>query len=150
MPKIKFLTWLKLNWLKLLLMFLAATFVITVVSLLVTGFGSFSSLESFSRKQMMAQMGMYLFMGIVQGVIFTAMYGVMYYFMFMGGGMAKFLGSDTATHAKANVKWDEVIGMEQAKKEAWEIVQFLKDRKLLKVIGGNIIKGAGCWPGFYP
>jgi cell division protease FtsH len=141
MPKIKFLTWFKLNWLKLLLIFLAATFVITVITLLVFGFGSFSSLESFSRKQMMAQMGMYLFMGIVQGVIFTAMYGVMYYFMFMGGGMAKFLGSDTATHAKANVKWDEVIGMEQAKKEAWEIVQFLKDRKLLKVIGGNIIKG---------
>jgi cell division protease FtsH len=141
MPKIKFLTWLKMNWLKLLLIFLAASFVITVITLLVFGFGSFTSLESFSRKQMMAQMGMYLFMGIVQGVIFTAMYGVMYYFMFMGGGMAKFLGSDTATHAKANVKWDEVIGMEQAKKEAWEIVQFLKDRKLLKVIGGNIIKG---------
>ncbi|MFH0754458.1 MAG: AAA family ATPase [Candidatus Omnitrophota bacterium] len=141
MAKIKFLTWLKLNWLKLLLIALAASFVITVVTLLVFGFSSFTSLESFSRKQMMAQMGMYLFMGIVQGVIFTSMYGVMYYFMFMGGGMAKFLGSDTATHAKANVKWDEVIGMEQAKKEAWEIVQFLKDRKLLKVIGGNIIKG---------
>ncbi len=141
MPKMKFLTWFKLNWVRLLLIFLAATFIITVVTLLVFGFSSFTSLESFSRKQMMAQMGMYLFMGIVQGIIFTAMYGVMYYFMFMGGGMAKFLGSDTATHAKANVKWDEVIGMEQAKKEAWEIVQFLKDRKLLKVIGGNIIKG---------
>lgn len=142
MPKIKFLTWLQLNWVKLLLIALAATFVITVVTMLVFGFSSFASLESFSRKQMMAQMGMYLFMGIVQGVIFTSMYGVMYYFMFMGGGMAKFLGSDSATHTKANVKWDEVIGMEQAKKEAWEIVQFLKDRKLLKVIGGNIIKGA--------
>ncbi len=141
MAKIKFLTWFKLNWVKLLLIFLAATFVITVATMLLFGFSSFTSLESFSRKQMMAQMGMYLFMGIVQGVIFTAMYGVLYYFMFMGGGMAKFLGSDTATHAKANVKWDEVIGMEQAKKEAWEIVQFLKDRKLLKVIGGNIIKG---------
>jgi cell division protease FtsH len=142
MPKIKFLTWLQLNWVKLLLIALAASFVITVVTMLVFGFSSFASLESFSRKQMMAQMGMYLFMGIVQGVIFTSMYGVMYYFMFMGGGMAKFLGSDSATHTKANVKWDEVIGMEQAKKEAWEIVQFLKDRKLLKVIGGNIIKGA--------
>ena len=142
MPKIKFLTWLQLNWVKLLLIALAASFVITVVTMLVFGFSSFASLESFSRKQMMAQMGMYLFMGIVQGVIFTSMYGVMYYFMFMGGGMAKFLGSDSATHTKANVKWDEVIVMEQAKKEAWEIVQFLKDRKLLKVIGGNIIKGA--------
>jgi cell division protease FtsH len=89
---------------------------------------------------MTAQMGIYLFMGIIQAVIFVALYAVLYYVM-MGGGIAKFLGSDTSIHAKANVKWDEVIGMEQAKKEAWEIVQFLKDRKLLKVIGGNIIKG---------
>lgn len=141
MAKIKFITWLRLNWLKLLLIFLAVSFIGTVITLLFFGFGSFASLESFSRKQMMAQMGMYLFMGIVQGVIFVSLYGVLYYFMFAGGGMAKFLTSDTATQTKANVKWDEVIGMEQAKKEAWEIVQFLKDRKLLKVIGGNIIKG---------
>lgn len=141
MAKMKFTTYLKLNWLKLLLIFLAISFIVTVVSLLMMGFGSFGQMESFSRKQMMTQMGMYLFMGIVQGVIFTALYGVLYYFMFMGGGMAKFLGSDTATHATANVKWDDVVGMEQAKKEAWEIVQFLKDRKLLHVIGGNIIKG---------
>jgi cell division protease FtsH len=141
MAKIKFLTWLRLNWLKFLLIFLAAAFVLTVVTLLTFGFSSFTSLESFSRKQMMAQMGMYLFMGIVQGVIFVSMYGVLYYFMFMGGGLAKFLGSDTALHEKATIKWSDVIGMEQAKNEAWEIVQFLKDRKLLKVIGGNIIKG---------
>ena len=141
MHKNKFLIWLKLNWVKMLLIFLTVSFVCVVVIFLVFGFTSFASMESFSRKQMTAQMGMYLFMGIVQGIIMTAMYGVMYYYVFMGGGMAKFLGSDSAIHAKANVRWDEVVGMETAKKEAWEIVQFLKDRKLLKVIGGNIIKG---------
>ncbi|MBF0595410.1 MAG: AAA family ATPase [Candidatus Omnitrophica bacterium] len=141
MPKIKFVTWLKMNWLKLFLIFLGISFCAVVTIMLVAGFNSYVSLESFSRKQMVAQMGMYLFMGIVQGVIMTAMYGVMYYYVFMGGGMAKFLGSNSAIHAEANVKWDDVIGMENAKKEAWEIVQFLKDRKLLKIIGGNIIKG---------
>lgn len=118
MAQIKFLTWLKLNWLKFFLIFLGITFMVVVTMMLVSGFNSFISLESFSRKQMTAQMGMYLFMGIVQGVIMTAMYGVMYYYVFMGGGMAKFLGSDSAVHAKANVKWDEVVGMETAKKEA--------------------------------
>lgn len=141
MPKIKFLTWLKINWLKFFLIFLGVSFIAIVTMMLVSGFNSFASLESFSRKQMTAQMGMYLFMGIVQGVIMTALYGVMYYYIFMGGGMAKFLGSNSAVHAEANVRWDDVVGMETAKKEAWEIVQFLKDRKLLKVIGGNIIKG---------
>ncbi len=141
MPKIKFITWLSLNWVKVLLITLAAAFVFTVLTFLFFGFSSFASLESFSRKQMMAQMGVWLFIGLIQGVIMVALYGVMYQQMFMGGGIAKFLSSDSATQAKANVKWDDVIGMEQAKKEAWEIVQFLKDRKLLKVIGGNIIKG---------
>lgn len=140
MSVIKFIKYLRVNWLKYLLIFIAVAFIFTVISMLFAGFTSFAQMESFSRKQMTAQMGMYLFMGIVQGVIFVSLYGVLYFFM-MGGGIAKFLGSDTATHAKANVKWDEVIGMEQAKKEAWEIVQFLKDRKLLHVIGGNIIKG---------
>ena len=141
MARLKFLTWLKLNWVKFLLIFLASFFIFTVIILLITGLSSFSSLESFSRKQMMAQMGMYLFMGIVQAVIMTALYGVMYFYVFMGGGMTRFLNSDTATNVTTNIHWDDVIGMEQAKKEAWEIVQFLKDRKLLKVIGGNIIKG---------
>jgi len=141
MAKMKFWNWLRLNWLKFLLIFLCAAFVFITVALLLTGFASFSGLESFSRKQMTAQMGIYLFMGIIQAVIFVALYAVLYFVM-MGGGIAKFLGSDTAVHAKANVKWDEVIGMELAKKEAWEIVQFLKDRKLLKSIGGSIIKGA--------
>ena len=31
--------------------------------------------------------------------------------------------------AKANVKWDEVIGMEAAKREAWELVKLLKCSK---------------------
>jgi cell division protease FtsH len=140
MAKMKLWNYLRANWLKFLLIFLCAAFVFITLTLLTVGFTNFAQLESFSRKQMTAQMGIYLFMGIIQAVIFVALYAVLYYVM-MGGGIAKFLGSDTSIHAKANVKWDEVIGMEQAKKEAWEIVQFLKDRKLLKVIGGNIIKG---------
>src|SRR6185436_15781356 len=43
--------------------------------------------------------------------------------------------------AKVSVKWDQVIGMDSAKREAWEIVKLLKDRHLLKMIGGKVIKG---------
>ncbi|MEI8011245.1 MAG: AAA family ATPase [Candidatus Omnitrophota bacterium] len=141
MQKIKFFIWLQLNWLKLLIVFLSVTFLVIVTALLISGFGSFSSLESFSRKQMMAQMGMYLFMGIVQGVIMTVMYGVMYYYMFMGGGMSQMLGTDDSSTIKANIKWTDVIGMETTKRDAWEIVEFLRDQTRLKAIGGKIIKG---------
>jgi len=63
----------------------------------------------------------------------------MHYYFMQGGGLA--LGSEKLDKSKVNVKWNEVIGMEGAKREAWELVQLLKDRSLVKAIGGKIIKG---------
>lgn len=40
-----------------------------------------------------------------------------------------------------NVKWAEVIGLESAKQEAWEVVELLKDRGALKRIGGKTMRG---------
>src|SRR5512140_3023094 len=59
MPKMKLSTWLKVNWLKILILFLITFFVITVITLMVVGFSNFAQMESFSRKQFMAQMGIY-------------------------------------------------------------------------------------------
>ncbi len=134
----KFWIFLKINWFKFLMIFLAIVFVATVVALLTMGFSSFGAMESFSRKQMMAQMGMYLFMGIVQGVIFVSLYALLYYSMMNGSG---FMGGSKFEMPKVDVKWSEVIGLEEAKKDAGEIIKLLKDRKLLKRVGGRIIKG---------
>ena len=141
MARNKFFIYLRLNWLKILLIFLAVFFLAFVTLLLISGFLNFSSMEAFSRKQLMAQMGMYLIMGIVQGIIFTSMYAVMYYYFFMGGGMANMLGGDSAQQILPDIKWNDVIGMETAKRDAWEIVEFLRDQTRLKMIGGKIIKG---------
>jgi cell division protease FtsH len=142
MRKKSFLIWLRLNWLKLLLILLALFFIMTVFTFLIMGFSSFAQMESFSRKQMMAQMGIWLFIGLIQGVIMTLMYGVMYYYIFMGGGMARMLGSDSAAEdTNPDIHWQDVIGMETTKRDAWEIVEFLRDQTRLKAIGGKIIKG---------
>lgn len=42
---------------------------------------------------------------------------------------------------KSGVTWDDVIGMEEAKQEAKEIVQLIKDRVALQQVGGQIIRG---------
>ena len=141
MLKNNFFIYLRLNWLKILIIFFAIFFVSFVALLLMSGFINFSLMESFSQKQLMAQMGMYLIMGIVQGVIITCMYALMYYYFFMGGGMANVLGGDSAQQILPDIKWNEVIGMETAKRDAWEIVEFLRDQTRLKTIGGKIIKG---------
>ncbi len=136
----KFLIYFKIHWLKITLITLALGFILLIFTLLTMGLTTFLSLESFSRKQMMAMMGMYLMMGIVQAFVFVAFLQGANYFM-MSGGLFGRLGREQMSLAKVNVKWDEVIGMDSAKEEAWEIVKLLKDRSLLKSIGGKIVKG---------
>src|SRR3989338_7618642 len=136
----KFLRYLRFNWTKALVLFLVIVIAYLIFASLFLGFTNFFSLESFSRKNLMAQMGMFLFVGIMQAFIIVPLYIIGYYYLFMGGGLTKFLSGDDSAKNKANVRWDEVIGLENAKKDAWEIVQFLKDRKLLKAIGGANIK----------
>lgn len=136
----KFLIYLKIHWIKIVLILFTVAFIILIISLLGMGLSTFLGMESFSRNQMMAMMGMYLLMGIVQAFVFvTFLQGANYFFM--SGGLIGRLGRETMGLAKVNVKWDEVIGMDSAKEEAWEIVKLLKDRHLLKSIGGKIVKG---------
>ncbi|MBL8014247.1 MAG: AAA family ATPase, partial [Candidatus Omnitrophica bacterium] len=141
MAKNKFFKYLRYNWKKVLLIFIATLICSIILSFLYMGIANFTNLESFSRKQMMAQAGLFLFIGILQAFIFFPLNILAYYFMFMGGGMAKYLGGDPATRAKSEVKWDDVIGMQDAKRDAWEIVQLLKDSQKVKAIGGSMIKG---------
>jgi cell division protease FtsH len=141
MKKNKFLAYIRSNWKQIFFIGIATLIMGVIVAFLYMGMANFFNLESFSRKQLMAQMGFFLIVGIMQAFIFFPLNVLSYYFIFMGGGMAKTLGGDPATKAKVNVKWSDVIGMERAKRDAWEIVELLRDQKKLEHIGGNIIKG---------
>ncbi len=139
MKKNPVIIYLRLHWAKLLLIFFAASFVFILVSLMWFGFSGYIELESFSQRQMKTQMGMYIMMGIVQAIVFVAALGALHYYQM--NGMLKNLGKDSAMEVKPNIKWDDVVGMEYAKRDAWEIVEFLRDQKKIKSIGGKIIKG---------
>lgn len=57
-----------------------------------------------------------------------------------GGGFMKW-GKSKVKAEFVNVKWEEVIGLKEAKMEAWEVVELLKDRTLTARIGGKILRG---------
>lgn len=57
-----------------------------------------------------------------------------------GGGFMKW-GKSKVKAAFVNIKWDDVIGLKEAKTEAWEVVELLKDRTLTERIGGKILRG---------
>lgn len=136
----KSLIYLKVHWIKITLISLVICMIAMIITLLAMGFSNFFQLEAFSRKQQMSMMGIYLIMGIVQAFVFVSLLQGANYFM-MSGGLFSRIGREKTGFAKSDIKWDDVIGMEAAKKEAWELVKLLKDRSLLKAIGGKIVKG---------
>ena len=93
------------------------------------------SLESFYRKMTLATMPLQFLMAGIHAAIFVFMYLV-----FLRGGFAK-LDKAPIKGKDIDVSWKDVIGMEAAKQEAWEVVQLIKDRAMLKAIGGTVIKG---------
>lgn len=136
----KFILMIKHNWVMILVITLGVTIISMILFLITAGFSNFVNMESFSRQQFTAMMGMYVVVGILQAFIFVSLMQVGQAYMMRGGFLSR-LGREKNTVAKVNIKWDSVIGMENAKKEAWEIVKLLKDRHMVKAIGGKIVKG---------
>lgn len=73
---------------------------------------------------------------VLQTLIFVGLLYLLHY----GGGFSRFKKAKIKSE-NVNVRFSDIIGLEQAKREAWEVVQLIKDRKKIKSIGGKIIKG---------
>ena len=94
-----------------------------------------SSLESFYRNMTLGTMPVQLLAGAVNAIMFVFMYTVV-----LRGGMTK-LGKKKVKAHQVNVRFEDVIGIDEAKEEAWEVVQLVKDHAKIKQIGGKIVKG---------
>jgi cell division protease FtsH len=94
-----------------------------------------ASLESFYRNMMLAQAPFQMLMMAINAVIFVYMYMVV-----LRGGFTK-MSKKKVKGQQVNVKFDDVIGIDEAKEEAWEVVQLVKDHSKITQIGGKIVKG---------
>jgi len=110
--------------------------VVFVVSLvLVLAVIGLNSLESFYKKMTIATLPIQFLLVGTSATIFVLMYS-----LFLRGGFAK-LDKAPIKGKDVDISWKDVIGMEAAKQEAWEVVQLIRDRIRLKAIGGQVIKG---------
>jgi len=124
----RFKMYLMMHWIKIAI-------IAAVVILLILAVWGMSSLESFYRHLTLAQMPVTLLLSGVHASIFVFMY-----MMFLRGGFTRI--KQTAIKGQdVNVHWNDVIGIEEAKQEAWEVVQLIKDRTRLLKIGGKILRG---------
>ena len=120
--------YIKMYWIRM-------TIILVTILVTVLAVWGLMSLESFYRKITLATMPINLIMVALNATIFLFMY-----MMFMQGGLAK-VSKSAIKGELVNVKWDDVIGMEDVKEEAREVVQLISDRARVKKIGGKILRG---------
>ena len=116
------------HWVKAAIIFAAALLVILSI-------WGMASLESYYRNITLAQLPLQILMVIINSVIFVYMY-----MMVFRSGFSK-LDKKSVKTKEVNIKFSDVIGIDEAKDECWEVVQLIKDHARLKKIGGRILRG---------
>jgi cell division protease FtsH len=119
-----------LHWIK-------AAIVIFVLASIAWPIYALMGIDSYQRTYLMALFAM----TPIQSIIYTGIFVVMLYWLHYGGGSFSKMQKSQVKRDQVNVKWDEVIGMEEAKREAWEVVELLKDHAKVTQIGGKVLRG---------
>ena len=139
--KIKF--YWGLYWIRILISTVATLVFILLNIVIISGLKAWRESESYLRQSQLATFPLQMFMWGVMGIIQGLVYVYMMYWMFYRKGASSF----TQTSKKAvsggeiGITWNDVIGMDEAKQEALEVVKLVKDRAELQRIGGKILKG---------
>lgn len=115
---------------KVMLIVVSAVFILVVLAII-----GLMSLESFYRRMTIATMPVQFIMAGIHAGIFVFMY-----LTFLRGGFAK-LDKAPIKGRDVSVGWNDVVGMHDAKQEAWEVVQLIKDRRRVHAMGGSVVKG---------
>ncbi|MCX5693900.1 MAG: AAA family ATPase [Candidatus Omnitrophica bacterium] len=139
--KIRF--YFKIYWVRIAVITGIIILGISVIIIVGKGIRAWNESESYLRQSQLAMLPLsmytYLIMGLVQAVVFT----YMYYWMFFKKGSSGFAQAKKKSIAGKDIgiTWADVIGMDEAKQEALEIVKLITDRASLQRIGGKILKG---------
>ena len=134
---------LKLYWIRIIAVIGLTALGISLVIFIIKGIKAWNEVESYLRQSQMAMIPLQLYMQTVMALIFGIVYTFMWYWLFMKRGASSFTQSQkkAVSGKDIRVKWDDVIGMDEAKQEAFEVVNLIKDRSKVKSMGGQIIRG---------
>lgn len=108
---------------------------VAAVVLVLLAIWGMMSLESYYRNITLATMPLQMLMVAMNAIIFVYMYLTV-----MRDGFAK-MDKKTIKGTDVNIRFSDVVGIDEAKEEAWEVVQLIKDHAKLKKIGGKILRG---------
>ncbi len=129
-----------MRWWRRLIMFfqdqwMGISITLTVLVVAVLTWIGMSKLESFYRNMQLATLPITMLMWVVGAVI-----SAFIYVWVMFGYFTK-MERKNIKGEQVRVRFDDVIGIDESKEEAWEVVQLLKDRARLMKVGGKIVRG---------
>lgn len=132
----------KFHWIGISVAVFSLAIVISLIIFLRNAITAWQTSESYFKKATLAQSGISFYIWIVVYIISMPLWGMMWLWI-MRGGATRF----TRLHKKAlsgediRIHWNDVIGMEESKQEAVEVMRLLTDRAHLQRIGGKILRG---------
>ena len=130
------------HWIAMIVVLLALVLATSFFFFLRSTIAAWQASESFMKRSMLAQYAIFFYVLLILQVISLPLTGALWIWLMRGGHM-KF----SKIHARAvkgseiQVFWKDVIGMEEAKQEALEVVRLMMDRKEVQRIGGKILRG---------
>jgi len=133
---------LKFHWIGITVALLATILGISFLFFLRNAITAWSTSESYFKKAALAQYGLLFYIFLVLQVISLPLSGALWIWL-MRGGQMKFthIGKKPVEGKDIKIHWQDVIGMEEAKEEAMEVVRLVTDRAKLQAIGGKILRG---------
>lgn len=133
---------LKFHWMGITATVILVIIGISFVFFLRQAITAWSTSESYFKKATLAQYALFFYVLIIIQLISLPLSGALWLWMMRGGHM-KFthIGKKAIEGKDIKIHWQDVIGMEEAKEEAMEVVRLVTDRAKLQAIGGKILRG---------
>jgi cell division protease FtsH len=132
----------KFHWISIIIIALCLIIGISFIFFLRSAIEAWNTSESYFKKSALAQYGLFFYIFLVLNLISLPLSGALWLWM-MRGGYMRFsqIGKKAVEGKDIRIRWSDVIGMEEAKEEAKEVVRLVTDRAQVQRIGGKIIKG---------
>ncbi|MFH0827780.1 MAG: AAA family ATPase [Candidatus Omnitrophota bacterium] len=133
---------LQFHWIGIIVLILVLLLAISFAVFLSSTIAAWKSSESYFKKATLAQYGIFFYIFLVLQVISLPLSGALWIWM-MRGGYMKFskINAKAVEGKDIKIHWKDVIGMEEAKEEAAEVVRLVMDRVEVQKIGGKILRG---------
>lgn len=138
----KFRMFFKLHWIKIVAALIISVILTSVYVFLIVGMKEYQTMDIVSKQRTAASFPFLIYTSVLNAIIFALALSFMS--LMTQGGMLSSLTrtvKDAVKGDQIGVRWSDVIGMDEAKKEAMEVVQLIRDRVALEKKGAQIFRG---------